>query len=863
MKNALSLLALLVASTLSNAQPWLNGLSKPMKYLDAVNNYQRKSDKKSIMLRDVKNEEVVVEDEDYQFDRWCWYWKQHLDSAGYLVGGGKTIREWEQYAGKNNTAAKTTATANWVFQGPSQTTSGYNGLGRLNVVAFDPVDSNTLYVGSASGSTWKTTNGGTTWKCLYDNMATLSVNDIRVNPRNRNTVYVSTGDNNNSDDNSIGVLKSYDGGTTWTRIGPFWTLDSFIVARTMIINPLDTNKLILGTSNGLYRTNNGGASWMKVSNYNFRQVLYSPGDTGILHATAVIGSSAQILVSNNGGYTWTITTTFTNARRINIAVCPAVPYVVKAIAAHNNGGLLGIYNSTDYGATFTALYTDNSSCDQNLLSGDNSFPTSSCGGNGWYDLCIAIDPLNADNVTIGGINNYHSVDGGSTWTIANQWYNSTSGLQVVHADKHWLAYNPLNNALYLGCDGGVYKTYNPVANNWKDLSNGLGITQFYRNAVNNDVTYCIGGSQDNGTKKLSAGVATNLTGGDGMQCLINYSDPANMFYTSTQNGYVRVTYDGGANFTSITDDLPTPGAWITPYALHPSNPATLIIGYKGVHVTNNNGASWTPISTNFSSSNIEILTMALSNPNYIFAVRDNGGLSAIHYTSNFGTSWSIIPHTFTNYISDLVVDPKNEKRFWVTLSGYSAAKVYSYDITTSMWTNESAGLPNIPANCMVIDTFSGTKYVGTDAAVFYKTSTMSTWGLYNTLLPNVNVYDLNINHGTNEIWAATYGRGMWKSPKADLSPVRVSEINNSSNMVLISPNPSHGAFRITAPGINFRNSQVTIRILTLEGKTVLNTYANTDDAGKIEINGNKIAPGFYVCEVNNGKEIVRGRFVMQ
>jgi photosystem II stability/assembly factor-like uncharacterized protein len=870
MKKYLFFSALVLGAINAKAQPWMPKDNVKRTFTDIVEAYRaqvgEKEEEKGIVERAGG---VIEEDEKYHFGRWSWYWKNHLDSAGYLVPGFRTALAWEDYKrthGIGRKAAKGTATDNWSFIGPDKSNGGYSGIGRVNVVAFHPTDSNIIYVGSGGGSTWKTTNGGTTWTALYNDFVSLCVSDVAVNPLNGNTVYVVTGDANGGSDYSIGVLKSYDGGTNWANIGPStWTLDSFRMARSLVINPVDTNKLILGTSNGLYKSSDGGATWFRTATFNVRQVLYCPNDTAVVYAAAIMSSGAQIYKSTNGGFTWNPITSITGSSRMNIAVSPAAPGVIMGIACNSSSGLRGVYRSTDYGGTVIEVTSDNVSCTNNMLNGENELPTSNCGGQGWYDLCIAIDPTDADKVIIGGINNFYSVDGGLSWDICNTWYNTGSGVQVVHADKHWLAYNPLNRAIYLGCDGGIYKTYNPVINRWKDISNGLGITQFYRNAVHNDVTYCLGGAQDNGTKKLAGGVYTDLTGGDGMHCLISNADPANIFFTATQYGNVRVTYDGGANFNSITEDLPTPGAWITPYIQHPVDPNILYIGYKQIFRTTDAGGSWEPISPIFSSgANIEFLAISFSNPDYIYAVRDAGSVSRIHYTTNGGTSWLDIVVPFSAFISDIVVDPKNEKKFYVTLGGFIAAKVYSYDLTTSTWTNESTGLPALPVNCMAIDTFSMTKYVGTEVAVFYKTKEMTSWALYNSNLPSVQVTDLNINHTTNEIYAATYGRGMWRSGKAEITPpVGVKQIPALLQRISVSPNPCRGAFTIQTPGATFRNTQVSVRLIATDGRSIGLNGGTVDNAGKVDVTLENVPAGFYICEIGTEKGTMRTKLVVE
>ena len=118
-----------------------------------------------------------------------------------------------------------------------------------------------------------------------------------------------------------------------------------------------------------------------------------------------------------------------------------------------------------------------------------------CGNQGSYDLVIAISPTNSSLTFFGGVNTWGSTDGGRNWQICNQWTQWAPGVVEVHADKHWFAYNP-NNGLFFECnDGGVYSTVNPLGNLWADKTNGMGITQFYRNAVSNISTLVIGGSQ--------------------------------------------------------------------------------------------------------------------------------------------------------------------------------------------------------------------------------------------------------------------------------------------------------------------------------------------------------------------------------
>ena len=457
------------------------------------------------------------------------------------------------------------------------------------------------------------------------------------------------------------------------------------------------------------------------------------------------------------------------------------------------------------------------------------------------------------------------MDAGASWQISTNWYDGGTGTTTVHADKHCLAYNKLTNALFETCDGGVYKTYEPIAGGWINLCSGLNITEFYRNAVDNGATFAIGGAQDNGTKMIDVTGSSDLFGGDGMQPLINYGDPNNVFYVSYQNGNIYITRDGGANYTSITDTLHEGGGWISPYVLHPTDTATLLLGFKNVYLSNNIGGSWTPISPVFdSNSYINRVQIANSNPNYIYVEYDDYSVwnSAVKFTTNFGATWNTLPLPFTNFITDLKINPRNENQIFVTVSGYSASdKVYKYDLSTMSWTNMAGSLPNMPVECVLIDTNTLTTYIGTDGSVFYRDTTMSDWALYNNHLPTVHVNQLNINYTTGDIWAATYGRGMWKSNKNNV-PSSVAKQELTAAIINIAPNPSHDNFVISTNSQDLKSGIVTVQLTGVDGKQALLTSTTFAATGNIKIDTKGLPAGFYICEVRNENTVVRSRVVI-
>ncbi len=869
MKRILIVAAAGLLAGAASAQPWFTTGESRMKFEDIVAAYEKSRNRAEDRPKDLGPHGTVKGGKDKHFRRWEWYWEQQLDKDGYMVPPSTLITEWNKYL-RNTSAsgikAKITNQANWTFQGPTSSPGGYNGIGRINVVAFHPTDTNTFIIGSAGGGAWRTEDGGLHWTSLYDHLPVLGVSDIDYNPKNPNTIYLCTGDRNASDTYSVGLLKSTDGGLTWNTTGLQYNITDFTLLNGLVINPLDTNSITVATTYGIRKSYDGGATWSSTTIGHFKEIVYSPADTNILFAASYSTGSANIFRSEDGGLNWQQVTTITGARRIALAVTPAAPGVVKAIVAANGDyNLQGIYSSSDTGKTFTHIYGDVNDCNTNILSGNTNLGNNSCSGQGWYDLCIAISPLNPDQVLIGGVNTYQSLDGGYSWDLVTRWTGNSPGVKVVHADKHYMAFHPLKPTTFFECnDGGLYKTSDPASLLWTDLSNGLGITQFYRNAVSNTANFVLGGSQDNGSKKITfAGTFHELTGGDGMDCQIDPSNP-NTFYTSVQYGSIRRTTNNGANFTTVSNNIPgdPEGDWITPFVLHPMDPNTIIAGYEDVYLSTDQGDSWTDIS-NFSTSGQKIRRVAMTpaNPDRIYILYSN---AVIRWSDNLGATWNIITGAPAGRISDIQAHPKIPNKLLVTYSGYTTARVAEYTVGTG-WKQMNDSLPNIPVNCIAIDSSDGTLYIGTDAAVFYKDSTMGHWALYNTNLPVVKVTDLGINYITNEIWASTYGRGMWKSEK-HVPPAVANSIRNipyAADVISVAPNPNAGSFAIVTENDALKDKQVLVRLTSYSGVSAMEV-SKRFESNMLKIGNANLARGAYVVEVvKDGQVFARTKMIVQ
>lgn len=800
------------------------------------------------------------------FKRWEWFTESRLLPNGDFPSSSITWDEFQKYYSKqnfekqSNTQKSAQSNANWTFKGPSTTPGGYNGLGRINCMAFHPTNPNIFWIGTPAGGLWKTITGGASWTTNTDNLPVLGISDIAVNPTNANIMYVATGDGEISfsltsigsftagDTKSIGILKSTDGGTTWNTTGLNWNVTSQKLIRRLIINPSNPQILIAAASDGIWRSTDSGTTWSNVQSGYFMDLEYKPGDPTIVYAATYNNSgNAQIYRSINSGATWSLITTLPNVTRINLAVSANSPTLVDALCTKIDQGLAGLWYSSNSGASFTQYY--NSDCANNLLKG--TYNASGCGGQGNYDLAYAINPNNVNDIWLGGVNTWNSTDGGNTWFIKTMWNSNTSinpnNVPVVHADKHFIAFHPLLPGTIFECnDGGLYKTTNSGAS-WTDLSNGLQISQIYRvgasQTVDNNI---ICGLQDNGSREIYNNNWYEQTGGDGMECIIDYSN-ANTEYASYANGVIYRTNDFWANQTTISANIPggqQTGAWITPFVIHPSNPNILFAGYDKLYKSTNQGNSWVAISPVLDVSLLYSIAVSPSNTNVIYAASQ--GL--LFKTINGGANWTSVSFAISNVkISYIAVDPTNSQKVYITLSGYSSGNkvIMSSDGGTN-WINYSGTLPNVPVNCIVYQNGSNEGlYIGTDLGVFYTDGTMSDWVPYQTGLPNVIVTELEISYNNNKLWAATFGRGLWNS---DLFvPLSVPE-QEIYNQIIVSPNPNNGLFNIEVPP----GKTYSLIVYDIQGKKVYEEQSINTEQKNIDLTKN--SSGIYLLNfIINGK----------
>jgi photosystem II stability/assembly factor-like uncharacterized protein/PKD repeat protein len=695
-----------------------------------------------------------------QFKRWEYMMGQRVGETGVRPHPGILYQ-----AIQNQSNQSTIEYGDWRPIGPFDAPSG-DGIGRINNVAFHPQHNDTIYAGAPAGGLWVSYDDGQTWQTFTDELTNIGVSDLAIDPQHPDTMYLATGDRDAGDTYSFGLMKSVDGGETWSITDLSFNVSGNYRIGRVVIHPTSTNIVVAATNTGIYRSTNYGQTFSLEQSGVFYGVHMGHGDT--LFATTT-GSSPKIYRSIDAGDTWTQMTNglpTSNVYRCEVAVSNQ-PGKIYAVFGNSNYGFGGLYRSTNGGTSWSLMSSTPNIMGWNFNGGGNT-------GQAWYDMSIACDPLDDNTVYVGGVNIWKSTNGGSSWSIVGHWYGAGS-IPFVHADHHHATFRPGTSELYVGTDGGVYKTNNG-GTSWIHLNDGMNITQYYKiSQSTSDTTVILAGAQDNGTHLRSPTSWSRVVGGDGMDNGVDVTND-NIMYTSIYYGdFYKST--NGSSFSPINTLSPSgSGNWVTPFNVDPVNGNIIYAGFTKLWKSTDAGLSWFATSSNniSGSSNIDEFEIAPSNTNYIY-VLDN---SNIFKSTNSGSTWSNITPSgglspSPQNISGVAIDPDDEQHIVISISGYASNKKVMESFNGGLtWSNLSSGLPDIPANCVTFEAGSSDGiYVGTDIGVYYRSSAFSSWVSFNENLPNVIVVDFEIFENEDLLRIGTYGRGIWQSPLMTASSV--------------------------------------------------------------------------------------------
>jgi hypothetical protein len=700
------------------------------------------------------------------YKRWEYFMEPRVFPSGDLSLPMRTGSEYNKF--QNNLSLMRTGSSgtnsfasisNWSPVGPATVPTNGGGVGRINCVRIDPVNTSIIYVCSPSGGLWKSVNGGTSWATSTDYLSVVGATDLVIDPVNTSVLFLATGDGDHGDTHSAGVMKSTDGGATWTTTGLIFSVSSATTIHRLLMDPTNNNILYAATTFGIFKTINAGVSWTNIISGNFSDMELKPSTPTTIYAV----TSNTFYLSVNSGGTWTASSTglptTSSVNRLAIGVSAASPSTVYVLASNSSGSnYKGIYKSTDSGVTFGVQSTT-----PNILGYDTGGDT---GGQGWYDLSIAVSPTNASDVTVGGVNHWRSTNDGKNWTQKSHWYGGF-GFPYVHADVHALEFLPgSSTTLFSGNDGGIFKTTNN-GTTWTDLSSNLPIKQYYKIAWSpTTTTKVMGGSQDNGTDQYNGASWTRVLSGDGMDCMYDFTN-SNTLYGEVYYGDIYKSINGGSSWTEIVasggSGVNEDGNWVTPMAMSPASASTIYVGKTQVYKSINGGSSWAVVGSITGTNKVVALALTAANSNYIYAVKSN-----LFFVSTNGTSFTNrtagLPVSSAS-ITSVTASSTNANEVWVSFSGYaSGEKVYYSSDAGVTWTNVSGNLPNLPVNCVSYRPGSNSEiYVGADVGVFVKDVNMSSWQPFNSNLPNVVVTDIEFNNTLNKMRIGTFGRGIWES----------------------------------------------------------------------------------------------------
>lgn len=701
----------------------------------------------------------------------------------------------------------------WEFVGPQPMKSYVsrnppfdfgNLAGRLTAVAIHPQNPQILLVGAATGGIWKSTDGGTSFRPVADSAPALAMSQITYSRSNPSIVYAATGEADSADLEfrpsrsfgtylGAGLLKSVDGGDTWARIDVDLPANSvlsrvavksddpqIVVVGVYVVQDLAANAARVG---GIFRSTDGGVHFSKTFAHAVSDLASDPNDAGTLWAAfGVTGGcttctdASGVYRSTDFGLTFTPSLTATAGGatfpqvlgNVKLGLTKTRPVAIYASVLDTNsehGSGAGIYRSTDAGASWTRRSTH----------------PDMCGFQCEYDHYILPSPTAPDTVYFGAVDLYKSTDGAATWRKLTDVY-VTGG--SVHPDHHAAAIpDGAPNTVYFAHDGGLNRSTDGGAS-FQNLNTTLGVSQFNTLALHPTRSdFAMGGTQDNGNQRFSGSLSwTDRTGSDGGFNLINAREPSQIL-AGNYYAYMNFSSNGGETFREATaygklmdnDGFPLETMRFYPPAVAaPANPDLVFFATNRIWANPTFGLNaelWAPRSPLQIVTTGSITALAVagdgSGPMWIgtntgrVLFSTDGGATFADRTGDPLTGG--LPGALVSRITILSEDGRTAL---VALAGYSGLPSKHLFRTTDggqSFANVTGNLPDVPVSSLAVNPQDPNDlFVGTDAGVFRSQSGGASWTSFREGLPFAGVYDLKFHPATRDLWAATYGRGIYR-----------------------------------------------------------------------------------------------------
>lgn len=678
--------------------------------------------------------------------------------------------------------AKATATSSWRPVGPLGFDSNVEPTwgrmsGRVRALAIDPANANRLLLGSATGGVWLSTDGGNSWIPLTDTQPSLAIGAVAIAAGNPNVFYAGTGEGNGTY-YSAGLLKSVDGGASWTVHGAAEFSRGAISG--IAVSPQDSDVVVVcarsgqllgggavgSNVGGIYRSTDGGANFTQTSGNFCTGLAVVAGNASVMYHSATGGGAANGLYrSIDGGVSWLpvgggiVGGADVERLAIGLSSDGSAIYVGGKV-----GGDVVIQRSLDSGANWdaalaTALPDPIDAADHRL------YCESQCD----YDNAVAVNPFDAGHVYFGGVGMYRTLDAGVSFQQVGA--NNTGG-GPLHVDHHLVLFDPAAaGVIYNTNDGGIYRSADGGAT-WTSLGGTLGTMQPYHLSLHpTNPAIMFTGNQDNGTtRRTNNDVWTEVMGGDGGYSAISHANPQ-IVYGTTTNLNLSKSDNGGTTFaapvTQVPKDAGEPVAFIAPIAMDPVDADTLYAGTNRLWRSTDGAQTWVPSIALAAAADAYItqIGIAPSNTAIVYTVASDGTVSRGQAGVFVSVTSAPLPGRFA---TSVVVHPTDPATAYVAYSGFNDATpgapghVFKTVNAGATWTDVSGSLPDAPVNAVALRPDQPDEvYAGTDVGVFISLDGGDTWAKMSVGLPNAGVSTLAVNATTNLLAAGTYGRSVW------------------------------------------------------------------------------------------------------
>ncbi len=637
--------------------------------------------------------------------------------------------------------------------------------GRCISVGLNRLNPNTVYLGTASGGLWRSYSSGlgNDWQQIAFGYPVLGVSAIMTDPLDSNVIYVGTGEvyryhgaygglvvRTTRGSYGIGILKTTNGGSTWTK-SLDWTYDQQRGIERLVMNPLNRYELYAATTDGVYKSTNAGSTWSFILSVTMAQdIVTSSLDTNLLMvSTGNFGIDAGILKSSDGGNNWISVNPTSFTGKAMLCSYESNPNIVYASIADSTTGVGGLWKSTNFGGSWTQV--------------SNNGTNPIFGVQGWYSHYVIVHPTDSSLIIHNSVSLSKSTNGGVSFV----------GPAGGYSDNHGYAVDPINrNIVYGVSDDGIYRSTD-FGSSWTDIGMGLQTGQLYNGFSSSptDSFMAITQSQDHipGYRYLGSQIWDHgsVTDEAGWTAIDQTND--NVQYAVNRNGTsIYKSTNRGATFTGLHSFSSGIGGWNSPFVVSRSNPSILYFGDTRVYKSTNGGSTWTATTASALDGGNTALSMAIATTSQDTVIVGMAPLlttAHLYRTTNGGASWTNITGTLPNrYPIDLAIDPNDSKTMYAAMGGFGSGHLFKSTDAGNTWTDITGALPDAPATALAIDPLNSSYvYAGNDLGVYLSTNGGSSWTGFSEGLPDaVIVADLSISPANRALRCVTHGNGVYE-----------------------------------------------------------------------------------------------------